>query len=85
MRSGGYATVAYVSFIVDVESVRSFGQTGNHSGNRHRTGAIGLNESDVAGHLTGSLEDDNGSALLLNRKRKETRYNFRIAKKKKTE
>lgn len=65
VRSGGHATVAQVSLFVYVESVRSFAQTGQYSGNRDRTPAIGLDECYVTAHLIGSLQDDYGSAFLL--------------------
>lgn len=65
VRSGRYATVAYVSLFVDVESVKSFGQTRYDSGNRNRTASNSLDKGHIAGYRTGSLENDYGSAFLL--------------------
>lgn len=71
VRSGGYATVADVSLLVHVEPVRSFGQTGYHSGNRHGATAVSLDKSHVSAHLAGSLEDDYGFAFVLKREREK--------------
>lgn len=67
MRSGGSASIADISLFVDVESVRSFGQTGYYTGNRDRSAAVGLNERHVTGYRTGSLDYDYGLAFLLHK------------------
>lgn len=65
MRPGGSASVADIPLFVDVESVHALGQTGDYPGNRDRAAAVGLDESHVAGHRAGSLDNHYGPAFLL--------------------